>query len=466
MIHRQKVVLQKIILFDSLRLVRNVFSCGKTDHVCGFSFCASAVSSKSVASKSWSSMFTSEEKRVRVYKETAGPTIPQHVNSDTPLARLDLNWREEDLPERIRTKHVHRLHPYLGKFIPQLVEVFLRKYFTAGQTILDPFVGSGTSLVQANEMGIHAIGYDVSVFNVILCRAKTAQYDFQKARAEVHDILEKVRLRTQAEDHQLSFWGKEKRQSSSAGLSTPGNEYLREWFAPRALRELLAYRDLIESEGYDNRDLLRIILCRSARSARLTTHFDLDFPKHPQTAPYWCYKHARECQPTTEAYKFLERYSLDSLKRIQEFSRIRTNAATITHHGDSRETAIPPIDGVITSPPYVGLINYHEQHAYAYQLLGLDDNRELEIGPAAAGSGKAAQQKYQQDIAAVFIRAAHAMRRGGRMIVVAADKNDLYGKIAELVGVEIEAVVQRHVNRRTGRRSSEFYESVFIWKKN
>ena len=27
-----------------------------------------------------------------------------------------------------RTKHVHRLHPYLGKFIPQLVEVFLRKY--------------------------------------------------------------------------------------------------------------------------------------------------------------------------------------------------------------------------------------------------------------------------------------------------------------------------------------------------
>ena len=28
-----------------------------------------------------------------------------------------------------RTKHVHRLHPYLGKFIPQLVEVFLRKYF-------------------------------------------------------------------------------------------------------------------------------------------------------------------------------------------------------------------------------------------------------------------------------------------------------------------------------------------------
>lgn len=41
-----------------------------------------------------------------------------------------------------RTKHVHRLHPYLGKFIPQLVEVFLRCYFKKGDSILDPFMGS------------------------------------------------------------------------------------------------------------------------------------------------------------------------------------------------------------------------------------------------------------------------------------------------------------------------------------
>ncbi|MGQ9848402.1 MAG: DNA methyltransferase [Bacteroidales bacterium] len=47
-----------------------------------------------------------------------------------------------------RTKHVHRLHPYLGKFIPQLVEVFLKKYFKKGNTILDPFSGSGTTLIE------------------------------------------------------------------------------------------------------------------------------------------------------------------------------------------------------------------------------------------------------------------------------------------------------------------------------
>jgi len=51
------------------------------------------------------------------------------------------------------------------------------------------------------------------------------------------------------------------------------------------------------------------------------------------------------------------------------------------------------------------------------------------------------------------------------MIVVAGDKADLYGEIAAAAGVEVEAVVKRHVNRRTGRRASEFYESVFIWRK-
>ena len=62
---------------------------------------------------------------------------------------LELSWSERDLPERERTKHVHRLHPYLGKFIPQLAEVLLARHFRPGQHVLDPFAGSGTTLVQA-----------------------------------------------------------------------------------------------------------------------------------------------------------------------------------------------------------------------------------------------------------------------------------------------------------------------------
>lgn len=413
-------------------------------------------------SQSLKVMLTKEENTVAVYSSGDRPTVPSEVTPDTDLGSLNLNWCESDLPEKERTKHVHRLHPYLGKFIPQLVEIFLRKYFAAGQTVLDPFCGSGTTLVQANELGINSIGYDISAFNVLLCGTKTAKYNLERVRNEIMDILEKTRAATQIGSYQLSLWDAEPLLQP---LSETDNHYLQEWFAPQARHELLTYCRLIKTEGYEYDDLLKVILSRSARSARLTTHYDLDFPKTPQTDPYWCYKHSRTCQPTTEALKFLNQYSLDTIKRIKEFATRRTNAKVNIYHADSRNALFPPINGVLTSPPYVGLIDYHEQHTYAYQLLGLEDKRNQEIGAAAKGSSQKAKRQYQEDIIKVFCRAVDAMPSGGRIIVVAGDKDGLYGKIADLVGVEVENVIQRHVNRRTGRRSGEFYESVFIWRK-
>ena len=84
----------------------------------------------------------------------------EKVDRDTELELLNLNWREQDLPESVRTKHVHRLHPYLGKFVPQLVEIFLRKFQPA--LVCDPFAGSGTTLVEAAALGIDAVGCDIS----------------------------------------------------------------------------------------------------------------------------------------------------------------------------------------------------------------------------------------------------------------------------------------------------------------
>ncbi len=95
----------------------------------------------------------------------------------------DLNWALyfDQYKESETTKHVHRLHPYKGKFIPQLVEYFLdahidkfktETFFKQGDIILDPFCGSGTTLVQSNELGINAVGIDISEFNALLSNIK------------------------------------------------------------------------------------------------------------------------------------------------------------------------------------------------------------------------------------------------------------------------------------------------------
>ena len=404
---------------------------------------------------------TNEESRVDIYFGSGKPTDPSTVTPETKLSELNLNWREKDLPERVRTKHVHRLHPYLGKFIPQLVEIFLRKYFKPGMTVLDPFAGSGTTLVQANELGINSIGYDISAFNVMLMRAKTQKYNLKEVKMEINDILHKTECLACTGSNQMSI--NDFKIIEYDIEINDNNDYLSQWFAPQARKELLVYRELIRN--YKNQDILKVILSRSARSARLTTHFDLDFPKKPQTEPYWCYKHSRICKPTTTALQFLKRYSRDTIRRLKEFDACRTDASITIIHGDVQSAEIPKVDGVITSPPYVGLIDYHDQHRYAYELLGLEDKSSLEIGGAKDGSSQKAKQIYQKSLVNVFKRISNSMPSGGRLIVVAGDKYNLYDEIAHLCNFTADAILQRHVNRRTGRRSSEFYESVFIWEK-
>ena len=105
---------------------------------------------------------------------------------------LELSWSERELPERERTKHVHRLHPYLGKFIPQLVEALLGRYVPRGGRVLDPFAGSGTTLVQALESGHDATGVDIAAFNVLLMQVKTREYNLFVLERELRGLVERL----------------------------------------------------------------------------------------------------------------------------------------------------------------------------------------------------------------------------------------------------------------------------------
>src|SRR5947208_215577 len=157
---------------------------------------------------------------------------------------LDLSWSERDLPERVRTKHVHRLHPYLGKFIPQLVETLLDRYVPPGGRVLDPFAGSGTTLVQSLESGRAATGIDVAAFNCLLMRVKTERYNEFVLESEIRDVLGRLAPVDGA------FRGR-----------SLGQGYVRRWFAPAAARELLAFRSMVTD--YSHEDVLRVVLARA-----------------------------------------------------------------------------------------------------------------------------------------------------------------------------------------------------------
>ena len=170
---------------------------------------------------------------------------------------LELSWSERDLPERERTKHVHRLHPYLGKFIPQLAEVLLRRYAPRGGCVLDPFAGSGTTLVQALESGLDATGLDVAAFNALLVRVKTERYNLFVFEREVRDVVRRLDV-----------------LDAAAEAAT---DYVQRWFAPQAAQELLAFRELIPQ--YEHGDVLRVVLARAACGANHSRRYRHGFAR-------------------------------------------------------------------------------------------------------------------------------------------------------------------------------------------
>ena len=146
--------------------------------------------------------------------------------------------------------------------------------------------------------------------------------------------------------------------------------------------------------------------------------------------------------PVETAAQFLRRYTLDTLARIEGVlarSRARARARRSSTATRASSTSPGRYDGVITSPPYPGLIDYHEQHRYAYELLGLDDRRELELGAAAAGTSRAALAAYSDGIVDGAARTPQsALRRGAPIVIVVNDRRELYPEILERAGLRLE----------------------------
>ena len=450
----------------------------------------------------------------------------------------DLNWTLsfDEYKESERTKHVHRLHPYKGKFIPQLVKYFLdahtdkfkeKVYFKKGDIILDPFCGSGTALVQANELGIHAIGIDISAFNALISNVKIDKYDIGIIKESMSTISSELKL-FQKDKKNVEFEEKllyELKIFNNKYFPSPEfrrkvrqkqineNEYARDkereflktylnlvdkykiplkqkndqkfldrWFLQSVRDEIdFVFERVKKIENAKLKKIIAIILSRTIRSCRATTHADLGTLREPVTATYYCKKHGKVCKPIFSILGWWERYGKDTINRLKQFDRLRTDTYQKCLIGDSRTINIfselkkkdkgfgelverQKIKGIFSSPPYVGLIDYHEQHAYAYDLFGFNRQDELEIGPLSRGQGKAARDSYIQGIADVLLNCKRYLQKDYDTFLVANDKYGLYPEIAKLVGMKIVNQFKRPVLNRVEKDRSAYSEIIFHLK--
>ncbi len=451
----------------------------------------------------------------------------------------DLNWELsfDNLREKDTTKHVHRLHPYKGKFIPQLVQYFIDDhtdtfkkdvYFKLGDIVLDPFAGSGTTLVQANELGIHSIGIDVSRFNSMITEAKLYEYDLISLEKEVRRIVRSIagfeadsrvsefesKLLEELSKFNAKYFpspqfkygvernkidenkyasAKEKLflkiynklvQKFHIELAQKGKKsFLDKWYIENVRREIdFAFQIVEQVKDKKNKENLAVILSRTIRSCRATTHSDLATLVEPQLRTYYCFKHKKICKPIFSIKYWFERYAVDTVKRLADFEKLKSKAHWTVLTADSRTVDIfkavrkanpdfgkalarEKIKGIFTSPPYVGQIDYHEQHAYAYDLFGFKRKDELEIGPLYNGQGADARASYVEGISQVLNNSKRFLAKDFDIFIVANDKFKLYPTIAQNAGMEIVNQFKRPVLNRTERDKTPYSEIIFHLRK-
>ncbi|MDR2904638.1 MAG: site-specific DNA-methyltransferase [Helicobacteraceae bacterium] len=450
----------------------------------------------------------------------------------------DLNWilSFEQYKEAETTKHIHRLHPYKGKFIPQLAEYFLcdrtdnlkrEIYFKKGDIVLDPFCGSGTTLAQANELYIHAIGVDISEFNALISNCKIAKYDIALLQSKITKItkdlevfvrdsnatqfeaklaeelksfndkyfpaqeykylvrtgeIDEIKYGAEKEKEFLPIYENLTRKYNIKLRQEKSETFLDKWYSKHIRDEIdFVNAKIQEIDDGNTRNIISVILSRAIRSCRATTHADLATLIEPATTTYYCAKHGKICKPIFSIVKWWKTYCKDTILRLAEFDKLRTDTYQICFAGDSKNIDIfncvktqnkefyellqkQKIKGIFSSPPYVGLIDYHEQHAYAYDLFAFERKDALEIGSLSNGQTREARQNYVEGVAAVLNNCKRFLADNYDVFLVANDKHNIYPAIAEKANMEIANRFNRPVLNRSEKDKTAYSETIFHLK--
>lgn len=382
-------------------------------------------------------------------------------------------------------------------------------------------------MVQANELGMHAIGVDISAFNSLIANVKVGKADFVDLRKELQTITQtlkefiasnnnvqldneltaalntfnkkyfpspayKIRVRQKEINEQqystekvqqfMQIFNTIQQRYELKITPTGASGFLEQWYLEPVRQEIeFAFEQLKKVSNKTTKKIMALILSRTIRSCRATTHADLATLRKPVSQPYYCRKHGKICKPLLSILSWWQRYSQDTLKRLAEFDRLRTTSFQYCLQGDARDMDIfsqlekknsafaslaqqQKIRGIFSSPPYVGLIDYHEQHAYAYNLFGFERNDDLEIGPLAKGQSKEARRSYIEDIAQVLNNSKQYLQRDYDVFLVANDKHNLYPTIAKKAAMQIINRYKRPVLNRTKKNKSAYAEIIFHLK--
>jgi DNA modification methylase len=279
------------------------------------------------------------------------------VNGE-PVLKLPFRLLQPEIPST--TYLTHGIHSHPAKFIPQIPRYFISKYSKRGETVLDPFCGSGTTLLEAMITGRNAIGIDINPLAILIAKVKTTPIEASKLKKEGKRLLANIQ------------------QCKNDNLETPTFPNVNHWYEPEAKIELARIKKCIDKYKKKDGDLYDFFRVTFSTIVRSASNADPRISKPTKT------KRMRKLLEKGRNFHIVEDFEKqlennikamaeldEEINKLNNSSRIRVGHVTLIEQ-DARCIGLPEesVDLIVTSPPFINAQNYYR--TFKLQLFWLE----------------------------------------------------------------------------------------------
>lgn len=280
--------------------------------------------------------------------------------------QVDESWTFDEVKRRDTSYITHDYHRYPAKFIPQVASKLIHNFTKKKDLICDPFMGSGTTLVESLVNGRKAVGVDINPTAYIVSKAKTTPIEPKKLEKEVKILLENIELNISNDQNLDTFLEVEKKEK----IPVPTLERIDYWFDSKTKESLSIiwyYINKTEDE-------------------KIKIFFQCAFSHILKNCSRWMMKSTK---PTIDKNKVIPnpfntfKRHLNKMKRKNDqFFEIFTKSSNDqkgfckVELGDCRSLPCKnsEVDLIVTSPPYVTSYEYADLHQLTVLWFGYETN--------------------------------------------------------------------------------------------
>jgi len=398
-------------------------------------------------------IFTEEESQAIVhFAQQINGNPAQQIKESGPLYTLpnaisrlaEIDW---DFVGANTGYLTHAIHPYPAKYIPQIPKALIRELASIGDTVLDPFCGSGTTLVEALRLECNAIGIDANPLACLISRAKTTVLCereiecLENLAEEIGDIAQQAFIGTLPLFPDLRPFPQ---------ITYSGFDGVEEWFDPPVINELAFIKAkclALDSE--------------KARQLALTAFSSIIVTVSRQDSDTRYVRRQKNIKPG-DTLQLFSRALSQAVQRVEELGQEVDNRykATVFEANILEPPEIEPVDLVVCSPPYPNAYSYHLYHRTRMLWLDMDQPKfkQEEIGShrkySRKGKNAATVDTFRGELFTILSWLSHTLKHdhyacfviGNSTIKGKRVQNDqLLIEVAETIGYGVEANLTRHL---------------------